>query len=73
MADLVIDLPVDNEFHWGPKLVAAIDQIVGRVNEISVGQESSEPLLLAHLADETPHPVYDDIPSLVLVFENGLI
>lgn len=26
-----------------------------------------------HLADLTPHPVYDDLPSLVLLFENGLI
>ena len=32
-----------------------------------------EPLLVAHLADETPHPVYDDIPSLTLLFENGLM
>lgn len=27
----------------------------------------------AHIADQTPHPVYDDIPSLNLLFENGLI
>lgn len=26
-----------------------------------------------HVADTTPHPVYDDGPSLVLIFENGLI
>lgn len=29
--------------------------------------------LNAHINDETPHPVYDDIPSLNLLFENGLI
>ena len=26
-----------------------------------------------HINDPTPHPAYDDIPSLVLLFENGLI
>lgn len=29
--------------------------------------------LLGHINDTTPHPAYDDIPSLVLLFENGLI
>lgn len=27
----------------------------------------------AHEADETPHPAYDDLPSLTILFENGLI
>lgn len=26
-----------------------------------------------HIADTTPHPAYDDLPSLTLQFENGLI
>lgn len=26
-----------------------------------------EPLLVAHLADPTPHPVYDDLPAGVFV------
>lgn len=29
--------------------------------------------LEAHENSETPHPAYDDIPSLTLLFENGLI
>lgn len=29
--------------------------------------------LNAHIDDTTPHPAYDDLPSLVLLFENGLI
>lgn len=33
---------------------------------------SAEPLLLAHLDDTSPHPVYDDIPSLEIFFENGM-
>lgn len=27
----------------------------------------------AHIADPTPHPSYDDLPSLTLLFENGII
>lgn len=27
----------------------------------------------AHLIDPTPHPVYDDMLDLTLLFENGLI
>lgn len=26
-----------------------------------------------HINDPTPHPVYDDLPSLTLLFQNGLI
>lgn len=29
--------------------------------------------LINHINDTTPHPAYDDIPSLVLLFENGLV
>lgn len=28
--------------------------------------------LEGHINDETPHPHYDDLPSLTLLFENGL-
>lgn len=35
---------------------------------------SDEPLLVAHLADPTPHPVYDDLPAGIFVayFQNGM-
>lgn len=33
----------------------------------------SEGNLLDHIEDLTPHPAYDDIPSLVLLFENGIV
>ena len=29
--------------------------------------------VLEHIADATPHPIYDDTPSLSLLFENGII
>lgn len=27
----------------------------------------------AHEVDSTPHPAYDDLPSLSIIFENGLV
>ena len=30
-------------------------------------------LVNSHIADSTPHPAYDDLPSLNILFENGLI
>lgn len=37
---------------------------------------TDDPVLQAidnHINSETPHPAYDDIPSLEIIFENGLI
>lgn len=35
--------------------------------------ESDSGLMALHILDPTPHPPYDDMPSLTLIFENGLI
>lgn len=35
--------------------------------------EGTSTALLTHIQSETPHPVYDDLPSLTLLYENGLI
>lgn len=29
--------------------------------------------LESHIASQEPHPAYDDLPSLTILFENGLI
>jgi hypothetical protein len=29
--------------------------------------------LTNHISDNTPHPAYDDMPSLTLLFNNGLV
>ena len=29
--------------------------------------------IAVHAQSATPHPAYDDLPDLVLIFENGLI
>lgn len=33
----------------------------------------ADDLMALHILDPTPHPAYDDMPSLTLLFENGLI
>jgi hypothetical protein len=37
------------------------------------GDGSSDAAVNAHINSSNPHPAYDDIPSLKLLFENGLI
>lgn len=29
--------------------------------------------LAEHLSDPTPHAAYDDLPSMTLIFENGIV
>jgi hypothetical protein len=36
-------------------------------------QELIDDTVAAHVADPTPHPAYDDLPSLTLIFNNGLV
>ena len=38
------------------------------------GGSADEPLLAAHLTDETPHPVYDNLASgrFVAILQNGM-
>lgn len=40
---------------------------------IPEGTNVSDAQLLAHIQSSTPHPMYDDMPSLKLIFENGLV
>lgn len=35
--------------------------------------QQTEPTMLEHIGDLTPHPVYDDIPSLVLFYQNAKV
>lgn len=34
---------------------------------------SGDESMIVHVLDPTPHPAYDDMPSLVLLFENALL
>lgn len=40
---------------------------------IDPNQPVTDAALLAHIQALTPHPTYDEIPSLTLIFENGLV
>jgi hypothetical protein len=40
---------------------------------VSEAGEVSDEELLAHIDSETPHPIYDDGPSLVLLWENAKV
>lgn len=46
---------------------AAVDDL------ILGGQGPDGAALVAHINSEEPHPEYDDLPSLTLQFENGLL
>lgn len=47
----------------------------GPPGEVTTDQmdEAIGTALQAHINDPLPHPAYDDIPSLTLIFENHLI
>lgn len=67
----ISDPPVDtvNVVVSNPEPVEVIEVVVGVLDSETI----SEARLLAHKQEETPHSVYDDIPSLELIFENGLV
>ena len=39
---------------------------------IFVTHDDLDAVIYDHVADPEPHPAYDDIPSLTLLFENGI-
>jgi len=45
----------------------------GSVDDLEAIQELIDDSVTVHVLDPDPHPAYDDGPSLVLLFENGLI
>lgn len=70
------------------RIVAAFEQnaIIDEVNRltqvvIDLGDNTGgggnpgdiDDAIEAHVVDPTPHPIYDDIPSLNVLFENGLV
>lgn len=41
--------------------------------DLTVVQGLIDGSLDAHIQDEAPHPAYEDLPSLTILFENGLV
>jgi hypothetical protein len=77
---------MNTHFHNELKVVAGAQEIVvspaGDVTVISTGQPGprgfpgafgGEAAIQTHVDSSTPHPAYDDMPSLSLLFENGLV
>lgn len=56
---------VDSETKLFPQ--PTMDALSGALNT------AGEPLLAQHIVAPEPHAAYDDIPSLTVLFENGLV
>jgi len=52
---------------------ASDEQVADAVTTYLTANPPGEPLLAEHIVAPTPHPAYDDIPSLTVLFENGLV
>lgn len=47
--------------------------IATALENIGGGGDGDPQTLVNHINSSTPHPVYDDLPSLVLIYENGKV
>lgn len=59
-------------FDWkaGPSGNTPLTDIA--LDRIENGIADAHALISQHVADNTPHPVYDDMQDLTIIFENGL-
>lgn len=62
----LIDLPADGEMAWSGPLRDAINTVNDAADEALQKIED-------HVESDAPHPEYDDLPSLTLLLENGLV
>lgn len=46
---------------------------INHYNDLDYTDKYATDAIDVHVNSETPHPAYDDMPSLELIFENGLI
>jgi len=52
---------------------AAIENLSVPGGDLEAVEELIEEAVDNHVNDSEPHPAYDDMPTLRLIFENGLI
>lgn len=45
----------------------------GSINDLNAVQEMIDTSVTAHVVAPEPHPSYDDMPDLTLIFQNGLV
>lgn len=53
--------------------VTAVPSVVVEVSGQPLVTGLGTAALVSHVNSLTPHPTYDDLPSLALIFENGII
>lgn len=58
----------DGETHW-----RELEYFGGLDLDPGMDDATAMELIVAHLSDPTPHSVYDDGPSLVLLYENAKV
>lgn len=58
----------DGLTHW-----RELDYFTGFKIGPGVDEATATEMILAHIADLTPHSVYDDGPSLSLIYENAKV
>jgi hypothetical protein len=77
----VVYVPGHSSSGADPALAALVHELDGRVTVLEAGagdpdavQTLVDASLTVHVQALTPHPAYDtDIPSLSILFENGLV
>lgn len=58
----------DGVTHW-----RELDYFDGLGLDPGMDDATAMELIVAHISDATPHPVYDDGPSLFLLYENAKV
>lgn len=53
--------------------VAALEEAAGGGLGPDAAQDLIDTAVAAHAQSSEPHPAYDNLPSLSLIFENGLV
>lgn len=67
--DNVITMSISNP----PKINAIVSKGPGPQGSPGPDGEDGTAAVLAHIADETPHSVYDEGPSFTLLYENAKV
>lgn len=68
VSNTTIGVSVESAGQQGPPGVQGIQGPPGIDADTQV-----EEVMYGHINDPTPHPVYDDMPDLTILLENGLI
>lgn len=56
-----------------PAIALMVETAVEEAIEDLASGGGTDPAVNAHINDDTPHPVYDDGPSLMLLYENAKV